>query len=211
MLTKRNALCGIGGILLLLALSGSSFGEEVLLRYRYAEGDVFTLKSTEVYDVEMNLPGMTAPIHTRLGRHLQYKIKAVEGGVAEAEVTIQATALEMKNPFSGEPMTFDSQKEGEEAKTPLAKIMKYMVGKKFTVKVDDKGNVPEVRDFDKIGEALAKKMQEAMDEALKTDMQAVMVLTALKNVFTNENLKKQFAEGFARLPADPVKAGGEWK
>jgi len=177
-------------------------GEEVTLRYKFNEGDVITIRMVE--NTETNV--MEMEIKSNQTRTFQYTVKKVEDGVAEMEVKITRVKMKSSNPMAGDA-EYDSDKDDDIPDNPQLALQAHLVGKPFTIKMNERGKILDVSGFSKIGEEIAKKMEESMGD----DPQAGMQLMMLKGMLNDKAMKQQLEGGSAMLPEEPVNAGSEWK
>jgi hypothetical protein len=184
------------------AAASPADGEEVSLRYKFREGDVITMRLVEKTATSM----MEMEIKQEQTRTFMYTVKKVEGGVAEMDVKISRIQMKAANPFTGD-VEFDSDKDQEAPDNPQLALQAHLVGKTFTIKMDERGKILDVSGFTKIGDEIIKKMEESMGD----DPQAAMQLAMLKGMLSDDAMKNQLCQGSAVLPEEPVKAGSEWK
>jgi hypothetical protein len=180
------------------ALPAESAGVE--LRYKFNEGDVLVIESTEksamtIMEMEMGREQV---------RTMEWKIVKVEEGIATVEVKITRVRFKENNPMTGE-VDYDSESD-EEPDNAQAQVLGIMVGKKFTIKMDERGKVVDVKGFTKIGEQIMAKMEEAAQD----NPQAAMAMAQMRAMFTDEAMKKQLDQSSTAWPKESVDVGSEW-
>lgn len=86
----------------------------------------------------------------------------------------------------------------------MSKIFSAIVGKSFTMKVDEEGKVLEVSGFREMMQSMADSM--GLDEEKKQTMMA-----SLKDQFNDETVKSQFEQVFTIFPNKEIKVGDSWE
>jgi Family of unknown function (DUF6263) len=122
-------------------------------------------------------------------------------------------SIRMNMNVMGMQIDLDSDKPFEDNtgaggdKNPLEimnKVMAGLVGKKFMIKVDEEGKVLEVTGFEKIINNMIDSME--MDDNTK-----VQVMASMKDQFSDQTIKDQFAQVFTIFPNKEIKVGDSWE
>jgi hypothetical protein len=85
----------------------------------------------------------------------------------------------------------------------MNKIFSGIVGKTFTMKVDEEGKVLEVSGFTEMLQSMSDSM--GMSDEMKQKMSA-----SLKDQFNEQTVKDQFAQVFTIFPNKEIKVGDTW-
>lgn len=86
----------------------------------------------------------------------------------------------------------------------MNKVVKGIIGKPFVMKVDDEGKVLEIKGFEKIFMDMVDSM--GLDENMKAQLTA-----SLKDQFSEQTMKDQFAQVFTIFPNKEIKVGDSWE
>ena len=98
----------------------------------------------------------------------------------------------------------DSDEPGSMPVGMMNKMFSGIVGKSFTMKVDEEGNILEVSGFEDMIKGMVDSIN--MDEDKKTTMMA-----SLKDQFNDQEIKNQFSDMFMIFPNKEVKVGDSWE
>jgi hypothetical protein len=93
---------------------------------------------------------------------------------------------------------------GDDPMILMKKLFAGIVGKAFTMKVDEEGNVLSVTGFDEIINGMVDSA--GVNEDMKQQMRV-----SLKDQFNEQELKNQFAQAFMIFPNKRVKVGDSWQ
>lgn len=175
----------------------------------------FNLEKGKGYDYEMvmDLDTKVAGQESKVSMTSLYSMNviAVEAGVRSVETAYKSIHMNMQ--VMGMEIDIDSDKpvsdngEKDITKNPLGmmnKVVGGLVGKKFVIKVDEEGKVLEVNGFEKI----ISDMVDSMGVDATTKAQA---LASMKDQFSDQNIKDQFAQVFTIFPNKEVKVGDSWE
>lgn len=127
-------------------------------------------------------------------------------------ITTAYKSMRMNMSVAGLELDIDSDKpEQKEADGQIGqvvglmnKVVKGIIGKPFVMKVDDEGKVLEIKGFEKIFMDMVDSM--GLDENMKAQLTA-----SLKDQFSEQTLKDQFAQVFNIFPNKEVKVGDSWQ
>lgn len=127
-------------------------------------------------------------------------------------ITTAYKSMRMNMSVAGLELDIDSDKpEQKEADGQIGqvvglmnKVVKGIIGKPFVMKVDDEGKVLEIKGFEKIFMDMVDSM--GLDENMKAQLTA-----SLKDQFSEQTLKDQFAQVFNIFPNKEVKIGDSWQ
>jgi Family of unknown function (DUF6263) len=177
--------------LLLLALPQ----EKVELRWKWQKGQELVYKSTT--RTLMQFGGQ--PIDQQMGYTFSMTATDVsESG--EASIVVKYLAVVAKGVGPGGEFEYDSEKDKEPPAEGPAAIQARMVGQSFTMKMTPRGQVTEVKGYDKVLEAMMKGVG---DEASPMKMQ-------LKQLFNNDIFKGMMQRMAPPLPEGKVGKGETW-
>jgi hypothetical protein len=104
---------------------------------------------------------------------------------------------------SDKPVANDDEDPKKNPLGMMSKMITSLVNKPFVVKVDEEGKVLEVTGFDKIITDMIDAMN--VDENLKAQ-----TLASMKDQFSEQSIKDQFAQCFYIFPNKEVKVGDSW-
>ncbi len=178
-------------------------GEPVSLRLNVRKGDRFAYRFTMDTDQSMKIGGNDMGSKVRVEKELGYTVEEVAGdGSVWIEVKVGAIRGKMIAPMMGE-IEFDSTKPDEEG-GPMAamttKPLTALAGKSFRMKVSPNGRLVEVR-------GVAEAMKGVFDEE---GGGGGMLGKMMKDMYSDEGVKKASEGYFARVPEAPVAAGSAW-
>jgi len=137
-------------------------------------------------------------------------VSDVQGDVRS--VTTSYKKIHMNMNVMGMEIDIDSDKpqgndDTDPAKNPLGmmnKMISSLVDKPFVIKVNEEGKVLEVDGFEKIIEDMINTL--TVDESAKAQARASM-----KDQFSEQNIKDQFAQVFYIFPNKEIKVGDTWE
>jgi hypothetical protein len=98
----------------------------------------------------------------------------------------------------------DNDQPGSMPVGMMNKMFSGIVGKSFTMKVDEEGNILEVSGFEDMINGMVDSI--GLDEDKKTT-----VLASLKDQFNEQEIKNQFSDMFMIFPNKEVKTGDSWE
>jgi len=190
---------------LLATVASSQDPEKVHLAWKFMKGE--SLRYEMTYGMDMNIADMEIK---------QEILSAFTMGVqevnADGSATVEMRYDRVKIKMSGVlEVEYDSdapkkeggeKKEGEEGMPDIAGMMSramgVMVGKSFTVRMSRKGEMSDIKGFDKIMEAMAKEFgAEGGGEMLK-------------GMYSEDQVRQMFQSGFGFVPNRAVAKGESW-
>ena len=193
----------INQVMLIVTVLMVSIGmsAQTTLRYNLKVGQKYGLKQMTVQDIEQNISGMTQNIKNTIGGDVSVTILAKNGNVYSSEVVFESMLFKMESPMMN--MSYDSKDESADQSNPLNKTFSLIVGHKFQVKFDDRGNIQEVRGF----ETVASKITSVFGE---DQQQAETMKKQLGGQFSDENMKNTLSSMFIVYPEEKIKVGSKW-
>lgn len=175
-------------------LATTSAQAQTTLRWQFQPGE--TLKYQMVQKANSKLTQMERSVETMLSQTMDttWTIKSVENGVADVVVKIERHRLNLTAPNA--TINYDSQ-EGKPIEGPAGQalngILSAMAGSEFALKMDERGEITDVKVPQKILDAV-----KALPNA------------GAGGNFSEDRLKDQFKQSTLVFPKDPVKPGANW-
>lgn len=170
---------------------------------------IFTVEKGDKYNVHMANFQETVMIFNNqelktkqvMDMNLSMKIINVD---KEKNVTIYYTYESIKNSVdsAGKQMSYDSTQDANN--TILSSIYSGLIGKGFTVKLDDSGKVLEIQ-------GLTDILGSIVDAVPGTEEQKQALKNALHQSFSNEALKSMIEQNMKYYPPENVKVGDSWE
>ncbi len=198
-LRKHCPLCMIA--LVFVFPAAAALGDEVRLEMKFREGEVLCYKVTEASSGEqMGMKTMNEQV-----KYWELKTTEVDGDTAVFEVKTTRVTVKSENPMTGK-VDYDSSRAKENA-DPKTAFYGAIVGKKFLVKLNSRGEVIEVKGYSEIGKQIVDLMVKSMGSGPQAEMSRKM----FEGQFTDEAKKLQMGSLFPCFPKDPVETGFEWK
>lgn len=175
----------------------------------------FNLEQGKGYDYEMvwDLDSKVAGQESNISITGLYSMNVTSIDDKIRSISTMYKSLRMNMKLAGMTLDIDSDKpvqnngETDISKNPLGmmnKVVSGMVGKKFIIKVDEEGKVLEVIGFEKIITDMVDSL--GVDEGAKAQAMASM-----KDQFSDQNIKDQFAQVFTIFPNKEIKVGDSWE
>jgi hypothetical protein len=196
MMTTQSTLRAIAlGLALAVptGFSGSLAEAKATLRWKFQEGETLKYTSNQVVSTKILDPdGKELKQTTSLVIDMTWKVKSVEAstGTAVMTQTIDRIRTTASLPFG--KFSFDS-KEAAEAPGPAASLFK-LVGAEFTLKMNPRGELSEI----KLPEKLLSALQAGQDQA------------GSQVPYSEEGLKNMLVTTSVLLPEGPVDPGAKW-
>ncbi len=174
----------------------------------------FNLEQGKGYDYEMvwDLDTKVAGQESNISITGLYSMNVTSIDEKIRSISTMYKSLRMNMKVAGMTLDIDSDKpvqsngETDISKNPLGmmnKVVSGMVGKKFIIKVDEEGKVLEVIGFEKIISDMVDSL--GVDESAKAQAKASM-----KDQFSDQTIKDQFAQVFTIFPNKEIKVGDSW-
>ncbi len=175
-----------------------------LLKFNLEQGKGYDYEL--VWDMDTKVAGQETAI-TMTGLYTM-DITGIDEKVRSVTTAYKRIKMDMN--VMGMNLTMDSEApptaEGEGDGNPLGmmnKVMTAIVGKKFVIKADEEGNILEVTGFEKIINDMIDSM--GLEPSAKAQVDASM-----KDQFSEQSIKDQFAPIFTIFPNKEVKVGDTW-
>lgn len=152
-------------------------------------------------DMEMKISGQGTVLTSAINRY-SMRMTGMDNGVRDIDVTYKRVV--QKSDFAGMEQGFDTDKPGAgvEEGDPMAMFSK-IVGKKFSIKVDAKGDVVSVSGLDKI-------YKDLIDSSELSDEQKKQV-AGMREKMGDLAMKGMFGPIFGYFPNKEVKEGDSWE
>ncbi len=197
MLKKMLSGCLVAAALCMLAVMVlADEGEKVDLSLKFKKGQKLEYKSTS--DITQTISGvmdMKMSISQKQSL-LQEVLEVDEKGVANVQQKVTHVKVKQDSPQGKQEFDSSKKEDLEKAKNDTnLKSYAALVNKPFTFKIDPKGNIIEVKGYDKI-----------LEEAFKDDPMAEM----LKDNFSNDQAKKMLQMSYGAFPKEKVSKGESW-
>lgn len=175
----------------------------------------FNLEKGKGYDYEIvwDMNSKISGQETKVSLDGLYSMNVSEDEGHIKSISTSYKRIRMNMQVMGMTIDIDSDKpsldnggEGAE-KNPLGmmnKVMSGMVGKPFIIKVDEEGKVLEVTGFDKI-------ISDMIDSLGTDEVKKQQVMVSMKDQFSDQTIKDQFAQVFTIFPNKEIKVGDTWE
>jgi hypothetical protein len=195
----------IVGLLSLSLTAVSAFRQEVKLAYQWPKGETLRYRVTQEVNTSMSgLPGMgDASFDQTTTQVLSIVAETIApDGTTTLRQVIDSVRMEMGTPMG--KMGFDSTNPTAlQDPTGLMKDMfSAMVGEPITVVAAPTGRIEKVEGMSAVMEKVLKKLPQNPGSG--------PIMDALKNSLSDEAMRGLLSQGFAQLPAKPVRMGETW-
>jgi len=192
-IVRRLAICVVAAFAL-LATARDATAAEKLLRWKFEPGQKLRVVCTQESRMETSVNNQPLDVQIDMGLEMLWSVESVEADHT-ATITQSFTRLSTKmQTKDGEPIEYDSasQAEPEGDAANIAKAVAPLLGAKFVVKMDDRGEIVDV--------ALPDKLAQALQDAGMAPAGAE----------GREVLEGVFRQSLPHLPALPVDIGTSW-
>ncbi len=182
-------------VLTLLSIASSAPAQTTLC-WKFAKDQQFVVNCQQQNEVETSVNNKPRRALLEMQMQLAWQVDSVDGaGVATMAQSFTRLKLKTTAP-DAEPVVYDSDSSTKPigAAREIAAGIAPLVGAKFTVNMDPRGNVVDV--------TLSEETKQAL-EKLPADSQ-------LKSLLSAEGLTNLFRLGGGQLPEKPVSAGDTW-
>lgn len=169
---------------------------QTTLRWKFVKGQQFVVHCGQQTEVETSVNNKPRRASLEMQMQLAWQVESVDdAGVATMQQSFTRLQLKTTAPET-EPVVYDSAATTKPTGTAreIAAGISPLVGAKFTVQMDGRGNVVGVEIGDETKQALEK---------LPPDSQ-------LKPLLSAEGLTNLFRLGGGQLPEKPVQSGDTW-
>jgi hypothetical protein len=182
-----------------LGLGAAPAQAQVTLRYKFKEGDKLNYDMAQKMEMKMNVAGNDITMNMNQDIDMAWRVLKVEpSGKAQIEQKIGRIRMTMDGLPGVGKIEYDS-KDGKEPEGPIGKILgpilNALAGAEFTVTMDPRGEISDVKLPDKLAEAMKN---------LPAGGQG------LGDMFSPEGLKRLVNQGGLVLPQEPVSKGKAW-
>lgn len=180
------------GLLLLPAICSA----QQTLRWKFAQGQHLVVDCTQQTEVETSVNNKPRRAFLEMTMRLEWQVESVdEQGVASIAQSFTRMQLKSTAP-DAEPVVYDSDSTSKPVGTAreVATGIAPLIGAKFVVKMDPRGEVTDI--------TLSDETQQAIDKLPENSQ--------LKPLLTKEGLTNLFRLGEGQLPENPVSAGDTW-
>jgi len=195
----RTALRRILLAAVVLGLGASSAQAQTTLRYKFKAGEKLNYEMQQKMEMKMNVAGND--IAMNMIQHIGMTWKVLEvtpEGKARIIQKMESIRMTMEGPPPIGKMEYDSktgkQPEGDLGKM-LGPIFNALAGSEFTVTMDARGEISDVKVPDKLTEALKNSLGGA---------------PGLGEMFSPDSLKRMINQGGIVLPKGPVTKDETW-
>ncbi|HLQ37445.1 MAG TPA: hypothetical protein VK348_06575 [Planctomycetota bacterium] len=155
--------------------------QQHLLRYQFKDGSIQHFGIHMGMDMKGDMGGTNFNVTTQMVLFLETRIGASKDGKAAVSSTAYRLTLKMDNPM----MQIDYDSDQKDSDPGMLKEMAEIVGKTFTMMVDDRGRVTDA------------KAPEGLDDGV---MQQLM----------GGDLNGFFGQYYPELPEKPIEVGASW-
>jgi hypothetical protein len=189
---------------LLATVASSQDPEKVHLAWKFTKGE--SLRYEMTYGMDMNIADMEMKQEILSGFTMGVQEVNADGSATVEmrydRVKIKMTGIMEVEYDSDAPKKEGEKKEGEEGAPDIAGMMSRamgaMVGKSFTVKMSPKGEMSDIKGFDKIMEAMSKEFGDEGGGEM------------LKGMYSEDQVRQMFQSGFGFVPGRAVAKGESW-
>lgn len=173
--------------------------EKVSLLLKWKKGDVQRYKSTQVQDVVQEMAGSPTTETKTVQIIVSTCTDVDDDGIATVEMKYELIHHHQKSSLTTTEWRSDRPEEGAQE---LALMMGPLSRATYTIKYDAKGQIIEVKGFDKVIEEVVEGYDEGMRDMLRDMMQGSM---------SDKAMLKMMNDGNAALPSIPVGKGDTWQ
>jgi len=182
-----------------LVLATASAQAQTTLRYKFKQGDTLSYGLEQKMEMKMNVGGMDITMDMKQNIAMKWKVLEVDqNGKARIAQKIDSIRMSMEAPPPVGGVKYDSR-DGKEPEGPIGKVLgpvfNALAGAEFTLNMDARGEISDV----KLPEKLAETLQKTAGGA-----------PGLGDMFSPEGLKRLVTQGGLVLPEKAVKRGDTW-
>lgn len=195
MLLTRGKLAGVG--LLVVAVVALPAQAQVTLRYQFKEGEKLPYVMDQKMKMTMAVGGQNIEMNMNQTVDMTWNIQSVDkDGKAKMTQRFDRVRFTMEMPTG--KIEYDS-KDGKEPDDPIGKmiapVFKAMVGSEFSLSMDARGRMSDVKVPDKLTEALKD----------------IPGAAGLGDMFSGDAMKRMIDQSAMVLPEGPVTKGKSWE
>ncbi len=179
-----------------LAASPVRGQEEVTLRYKFQEGQKLDYATDQKMAMEFTVGGQQVPMETGQVMDLTWDVGTVDKD-GKARITQTVTRIRMTMGGPNGKSEFDTQNT-KDPEDPIGKLVmpvfRALVGAKFMMTMDPRGQTSDFKISDKFREAL----------------QASPGAEQMKEMFSEKRLQQMMSQGGLMLPEGAIRKGASW-
>ena len=204
-MTSRSFVRGAALLLTAIAVAAPALAQTVELRYKWKQGDVISYR-TVVRTTSSSTGGPRGPetFEQTLSQTVKLTVAAVDvDGTATLRQSIEAVSMDVATPAG--KIAYDSTKPvpaDDPRVQSMARTLGAMVGEAISVTMTTTGAVRRIDGGARVAEKLIGNLpRDPMSGGLAQNIKAML---------SEDALRSSLEQSFARLPAQPVKAGDTW-
>jgi|SRR5579864_1541212 len=194
--SKRALLkSALAAAFLSAGLAATDARAQATLRWQYRPGETFHYQVDQKANSKASVGGQSFESAMSQTIETSWTVKSVQDGTADLSVKIDRLRLTMDTPV--EKVAYDSR----DGKQPagqigqmLGPIFEVMVGSEFTFKMNELGEVTDVK----------------VPEKLVSVIKSMPQLASMGGQFSEEGLKQQFTQATIVLPKEAISRGKSW-
>lgn len=187
-------------LLFAIGLISQLNAQSVDLRLNLDQGKTYTSKTISEANVVQTVMGQQMNIEMTITSGMSFTVTNKTADFYELDVQYTSMIMDMKMPQAN--MTFSSENAGSD--DPVSGLLAKMKESPFKLKMTPKGKVLEVKDLDKLMDALFANM-EGMP-----DMQKAQMRQQIEQSFGQEAVGNNLGSMLGYFPEGKVKPGDSW-
>lgn len=185
----------------MLLLAGISSAQSYDLRLNLEKGKSYTQKMNTQMQMSQKMMGQDMNIDMDIEMHMTYKVVDVVDGNFDIEVSYDMLKMKMNTPMGGQELSSESTNADDQ----ISAMLKTLKSSNFGVVMTPKGKVVEVKNLDKMFEAMTASANQL------PEMQKQQMITQLKQSFGADAFRSNLESSTAIFPETEVKIGETWK
>lgn len=176
----------------------------VKLALNLKKGDKFDITNSTVQNIEQTIMGQNQKSEVESGMTYKYEVTDVDkNGTASIKVTYKWIKIRQKAGFT--TSEYDSKTAGKDDPVPpFATVYAALVGKSFTMKMDKKGEVTDVKGMDKVIDGIMEQ------EKLIGKPEEAKVRESLEKEIGSDAIKETLGSAHSFFPKKAIKVGDKW-
>jgi len=181
----------------------ASAADKVLLRCRFKKGEKYVVATVLDQDIDQkagdNANTMKQKMHMTMGLEV---LKTDPDGTAEVRITYRRFALKQESSMA-DPLDYDSgDRNKKDVNHPALAGFKALVGKSFSVTMDDRGRIKTVKGVKELAEGLLAEVPAGPGRQVARQQ--------IARLLNEDTLSQQMASVGANCPEQPVGVGDTW-
>jgi hypothetical protein len=184
----------------MLLMAGICSAQSYDLSLKLEKGKSYPQKMTSQMLMSQKMMGQDINIDMNIESHITYTVVDVVNGNFDVEVVYDWMRMKMGTPMGAQE--FSSETTGEP--NPLSDMLTTLKNNKFNMVIDPKGNVVEVKNLDKLFDAMMASTSQL------PEMQKQQMVTQMKQSFGPDAFRSNFESSMAIFPDKAVKVGDTW-